>query len=208
MLRVCKKGFVQSLFQFLSYKGSVHVKPGSEGVDAFSTSCAGENNWLVPPVHLNSRTILHLEVSKEGGALLFAKWPFGSLLAYSFPNTRLSVRYVLEIIDPTGVFALRDYIVTIFSPFRFRSSVLVVRHDASLQWSWPFRTCVFSFRRILFGRKKCPYLIHKTTAIHPYGVRSPPAVIIWFTRKLSSLQLAHISRIFVPKGLRASFLVT
>ena len=111
MLRVCKKGFVQSLFQFVSYKGNVHVKPGLEGVDAFSTSCAGENNWLVPPVHLNSRTILHLEVSKEGGALLFAKWPFGSLLAYSFPNTRLSVRYVLEIIDPTGVFALRDYIL-------------------------------------------------------------------------------------------------
>ena len=33
--------------------------PVAEGVDAFSVDWAGENNWLVPPIYLISRTIFH-----------------------------------------------------------------------------------------------------------------------------------------------------
>ena len=106
--------------------------PGSEGVDAFSTSWAAENNWLVPPVYLISRTILHLGVSRAGGVLLVPKWlsaVFWPILFSRF-GSRFSVKQVLEFTDPSSTFA-PSRLHTIVSPFRFRSSVLVVRLNAS-----------------------------------------------------------------------------
>ena len=91
-----------------------------------------ENNWLVPPVYLISRTILHLEVSGAGGNLLVPKSSSAVFWPILFPTygSRFLVKLVLEFTDPTVIFAsLRLH--TIFSPFRFRSSVLVVRLDAS-----------------------------------------------------------------------------
>ena len=40
--------------------------PGSEGVDAFSVDWVGENNWMVPPVYLISRTTSHLVCRGHG----------------------------------------------------------------------------------------------------------------------------------------------
>ena len=81
--------------------------PGSEGVDAFSRSWAGENNWLVRPVYLISRTNLHLEVYRAGGVLLVPKWPSAVFWPILFPTfgSLFSVKQVLEFTDTSGIFA-------------------------------------------------------------------------------------------------------
>ena len=55
--------------------------PGAEGVVAFSVDWAGENNWLVPPIYLISRTIFHLEVCDARGVLVIPKWLSAAFLA-------------------------------------------------------------------------------------------------------------------------------
>ena len=47
--------------------------PGCEGVDAFSASWGGVNNYLVPPVFLVARTLVHLETSRARGTLIVSK---------------------------------------------------------------------------------------------------------------------------------------
>ena len=59
--------------------------PSSEGVDAFSVGWAGENNWLVPPVYLISRTIFHLEVCGARGVLVVPNWPSAVFWPILFP---------------------------------------------------------------------------------------------------------------------------
>ena len=44
--------------------------PGTEAVDAFSVSWAGENNWLVPPVFLIPKVLNHLVASGGRGTLI------------------------------------------------------------------------------------------------------------------------------------------
>ena len=59
--------------------------PGAEGVDAFSVDWAGENNWLVPPIYLISRTIFHLEVCGARGVLVIPKWLSAAFWPTVFP---------------------------------------------------------------------------------------------------------------------------
>ena len=57
--------------------------PGCEGVDAFTLDWRGENNWLVPPVHLVSRVLNHMRYFGEAGTLVVPLWtsaPWWSLL--------------------------------------------------------------------------------------------------------------------------------
>ena len=108
--------------------------PGAEGVDAFSVDWAGENNWLVPPIYLISRTIFHLEVCGVRGVLVIPKWLSAAFWPTVFPmgGLRPSVRQVVEFSDPSFVFApFRDGHNTIFCPFRFRSAVLALLLDGS-----------------------------------------------------------------------------
>ena len=95
---------------------------------------AGENNWLVPPVYLISRTIFHLEVCGARGILVISKW----LSAVFWPTVflmgglRPSALLVVEFFDPSFVFApARDCHNTIFCPFRFKSAVVALFLDGS-----------------------------------------------------------------------------
>ena len=106
--------------------------PGAEGVDAFSVDWAGENNGLVPPIYLISPTIFHLEVCGARGVLVIPKWLSAVFWPSVFPmgGLRPSVRQVVEFSDPSFVFApAQDGHNTIFCPFRFKSSVLVLLLD-------------------------------------------------------------------------------
>ena len=106
--------------------------PGTEGVDAFSVDWAGENNWLVPPIYLISRLIFHLEVCGARGVLVIPKWLSAAFWPTVFPmgGLRPSVRQVVEFSDLSFVFApAQDGHNTIFCPFRFKSSVLVLLLD-------------------------------------------------------------------------------
>ena len=49
--------------------------PGTSGVDAFAYDRLKYNNWIVPPVHLISRTIIsHMRMCKARGTLVIPKW--------------------------------------------------------------------------------------------------------------------------------------
>ena len=106
--------------------------PGAEGVDAFSVDWVGENNWLVPPIYLISRTIFHSEVCGARGVLVIPKWLSAAFWPTVFPmgGLRPSVLQVVEFSDPSFVFApARDGHNTIFCRFRFKSSVLALLLD-------------------------------------------------------------------------------
>ena len=49
--------------------------PGTEAVDAFSVSWAGENNWLVPPIFLIAKVLNHMAALSGGVILVVPAWP-------------------------------------------------------------------------------------------------------------------------------------
>ena len=49
--------------------------PGTCGVDAFSFSWEGENNWLVPPICLISRCIKYIQNNRVNATLVVPYWP-------------------------------------------------------------------------------------------------------------------------------------
>ena len=63
---------------------SRYLTPGSAGVDAFSVSWEGQNNWLVPPIYLVPRVILHCIACQAVGTLVVPKVAFGAFLASYF----------------------------------------------------------------------------------------------------------------------------
>jgi hypothetical protein len=44
--------------------------PESSGIDAFAYDWFGHNNWLVPPIHLVSRCLIHMQLCKAKGTLV------------------------------------------------------------------------------------------------------------------------------------------
>lgn len=49
--------------------------PGCAGIDAFTLDWSGDNNWLVPPIHLVARVLRHLISGGEAGTLVVPFWP-------------------------------------------------------------------------------------------------------------------------------------
>lgn len=54
---------------------SLFWNPGTEGVDCFSLSWEGDNNWLVPPISLIGKCILHLIGTESRGTIIVPHWP-------------------------------------------------------------------------------------------------------------------------------------
>jgi hypothetical protein len=52
---------------------SKYFTPESSGVDAFAYDWSGHNNWLVPPIHLVSRCLIHMQLYNAKGTLVFNK---------------------------------------------------------------------------------------------------------------------------------------
>ena len=48
--------------------------PGTSGIDAFAYDWSKYNNWIVPPVHLISRTTSHMRMCKARCTLIISKW--------------------------------------------------------------------------------------------------------------------------------------
>jgi hypothetical protein len=44
-----------------------YFTPESSGVDAFAYDWFGHNNWLVPPIHLVSRCLIHMQLCRAKG---------------------------------------------------------------------------------------------------------------------------------------------
>ena len=108
--------------------------PGSEQVNAFSVSWAGENNWLVPPIFLISKAILHLLSCKAKGVIVAPCWPSAPFWPLLFVNkfvTRSYVTGVMYFDNPTGIFELGNYKGSLLGSDKYTSPVLAVTLDGS-----------------------------------------------------------------------------
>jgi hypothetical protein len=65
-----------------------YFTPESSGVDAFAYDWLGHNNWLVPPIHLVSRCLIHMQLCKAKGTLVMQNG--------SRPYFRLCLLIILE----------------------------------------------------------------------------------------------------------------
>jgi len=81
--------------------------PGSEAVDAFTCTWAGENNWWCPPVYLIPRVIRHAQSTCCKGTLIIPQWvssPFWPLLFPDGVNPIESVVGIAELPSSEGLF--------------------------------------------------------------------------------------------------------
>ena len=103
---------------------------GSEGIDAFNFNWGGENNWLVPPVHLAPKTIIHAKNCKAKGTLVVPKWhsaPFWPLL-HDGESFLPCVKGHMEYKNPTNFFVSgRNKLFT----ENLKFNMLVIRLDFS-----------------------------------------------------------------------------
>ena len=79
--------------------------PGTEAVDAFCVSWAGENNWLIPPIFLIPKVLNHMVAVKGRGTLVVPAWPSAPFWPFIFTKS-LSPIFLLG----TDVFVLDDLI--------------------------------------------------------------------------------------------------
>ena len=101
-----------------------------EAVDAFSQNWKNSNNWLVPPIHLVSKTVFHLLACGGKGCLIVPKWPSASFWPLIFKAGEVKrefVKDVLEFSSNQNIFIKGKGNVGIFGTERFKSKVLAIR---------------------------------------------------------------------------------
>jgi len=122
--------FANSYNSHLPRFNSRFYMPGSESVDAFSISWAGENNWLVPPLHSIIQVIEHIVSSKAQGTLVVPYWPSSGFWPFLFINAYSCQPYITRtIVFPSGVgvFSLGNYKESLIGSDKLTSQVLGVR---------------------------------------------------------------------------------
>ena len=103
--------------------------PGTEAVDAFSVSWAGENNWLVPPIFLIPKVLNHMVAFGGRATLVVPAWPSAPFWPLIFTDEGLSPIFsdIFEIPLGSDVFVLGNYKNSLFGSPNFRSGVLFLR---------------------------------------------------------------------------------
>ena len=95
-----------SIDRFASYYNAKTVRfnsrywnPGCEAIDAFTLDWSKDNNWLVPPISVIARVLLHMADTKAVGTLIRPCWysaPYWPLL---FPDGHNPIRAVVAIYE-------------------------------------------------------------------------------------------------------------
>ena len=101
-----------------------------ETVDAFSQNWKDTNNWLVPPIHLVSKTVFHLLACGGRGCLIVPKWPSASFWPLIFKAGEIKREFVKEILEfssAQNIFVQGKGSVGIFGTDSFKSKVLAIR---------------------------------------------------------------------------------
>lgn len=101
----------------------------TEAVDCFTQNWSGCNNWLVPPIAMVSKTILHLLSCNAHGTIIVPKWPSAAFWPMIFKANFVKQDFVLEVLEfnaQQGIFVKNEN-NCIFSSRRFSSKVLAIR---------------------------------------------------------------------------------
>ena len=119
----------------VSYFNSKFFTPQSSGVDAFAFDWHGHNNWLVPPMNLVTRCLIHMKICRARGTLVVPKWKsavYWPLLVNRFTdNFRSFVVDYIEYKQPMNFFEAGSQENSIFAQRPFRTNVLVLLIDFS-----------------------------------------------------------------------------
>ena len=113
---------------------SLFWNPGCESVDAFSQNWQGENNWLVPPIHLIPKAIQHLLTCRAKGTLVVPAWPsapFWPILFQSEYNPQHFVSEIILLEKPNKYLKVGNYKKSLIGSDKFTSPIMVVRLDSS-----------------------------------------------------------------------------
>ncbi|XP_072025653.1 uncharacterized protein [Amphiura filiformis] len=109
--------------------------PGTSGVDAFTSSWNGENNWLVPPVSLVCKAVIHIVASRSVGTLVIPSWPSAAFWPFIFSEhspVKWVVSEIITINSIRGVFVQGRNCKSLFGSEQLSNtsgSVLIVRLD-------------------------------------------------------------------------------
>jgi ribonuclease HI len=103
---------------------------GSEHVDGFSISWAGENNWIVPPIASVPKVIKHLKVCNAKGTLVVPDWPSASFWPMLFSQHSIwkdIIHQVIRFSDASDIYVHGRNHNSMFGSNRMRSHVLCIR---------------------------------------------------------------------------------
>ena len=78
---------------------SCWLNPCAEGIDAFTLSWAGENNWMFPPPYLIPRVLKDMDHGQEHGALVVPLWTSAPWWPLITNNGRHPESFVLNWMD-------------------------------------------------------------------------------------------------------------
>lgn len=102
----------------------------TEGVDCFTQDWGSAYNWLVPPIWLVNKTVLHLLACGGHGTLIVPKWsssPFWPLL---FDKQFTKKSYIIDVLEfgaGQNIFLTKKVDVSSFNSRRFSSKVLAIK---------------------------------------------------------------------------------
>ena len=102
----------------------------SLGINSFNYDWSNDNNWLVPPIDLISRTILHMKECKAKGVLVVPKWPS----SYFWPTLANDEGFYNFIIDHVEYIKPKNFFSTRRNNFfagELKFNILVLRIDCS-----------------------------------------------------------------------------
>lgn len=125
--------FANSKNKKLPRFNSLFWNPATEAVNSFTQDWRTENNWLVPPIYLVTKTIKYLINSKAVGTLIVPKWRSASFWPYIYKDKYSTYEYITDILefsDASGIYVQGQNKSTVFGSNRFVSPVLALRLDA------------------------------------------------------------------------------
>jgi hypothetical protein len=108
---------------------------GTSGVDGLCFSWSQKFCWVVPPPHLISKVLSHIEMHKATGVAIFPKWVSSAFWPLLYPdgNLRMGWNLVYEYKKLKQFFQRGQFANLMFSEESFSGSVLVLSFNC-IKW--------------------------------------------------------------------------
>ena len=113
---------------------SLFFQPGCLGVDALAFDWGGENCWLVPPVYLIPRVLVHFLNCKSRGVLVVPFWPSSLFWPYLIQGNGAYKSFVVDFLfvqNGRDVFVHGANKETCFGSSSFSIAVLFLKLDSA-----------------------------------------------------------------------------
>ena len=126
--------FANSVNAKVSRFYSLFYQPGSLGVDSLAFDWGRENCWLVPPVYLIPRVLLHFLYCQSHGVLVVPFWPSSLFWPYLINQHGVFRNFVVDfwfVQNGSDVFVQGANKETCFGSSNFSTPVLFLKLDGS-----------------------------------------------------------------------------